>query len=68
MVIRRKYIVDESNKPVGVQLDMKTFNHIEEVLENYALAHFIEEEEGDQLSLEDAIALYRQEGAHAGKL
>jgi hypothetical protein len=32
--LKRKYIVNENNKKVAVQLDIKTFNKIEEVMEN----------------------------------
>lgn len=35
MEIKRKYIIDERNRAVAVQLDIKTFEKIEETLENY---------------------------------
>ena len=57
--IKRKYIVDENNRKVAVQLDLTTFNKIEEVLENYALVQLIKEYEDDEvLSLKDAKSYY----------
>ena len=57
--IKRKYIVDENNRKVAVQLDLNTFNKIEEVLENYALVQLIKEYEDDEiLSLKEAKSYY----------
>lgn len=57
--IKRKYIVDENNRKVAVQLDLTTFNKIEEVLENYALVQLIKEYEDDEiLSLKEAKSYY----------
>ena len=41
MNIKRQYIVDEQNRRVAVQVDIKTFEQIEEVLENYALSRLM---------------------------
>ena len=41
MQIDRKYIVDENNRKVAVQLDMEIFEKIEEILENYGLVQFM---------------------------
>ncbi|MDP1994329.1 MAG: hypothetical protein Q8K40_03690, partial [Ignavibacteria bacterium] len=41
--VKKKYIVDEENKKVAVQIDIETFTLIEEVLENYGLAKLISE-------------------------
>ena len=43
--LRKKYIIDENNKKVGVQLDIKTFRKIEDIMENYALYHLMKENE-----------------------
>ncbi len=37
MELNRQYIVDENNHKIAVQMDIKTFEKIEEILENYAL-------------------------------
>jgi len=35
LAIKKKYIVDEGNHKIAVQLDINTYNKIEEILENY---------------------------------
>ena len=55
----RKYIVDENNQKIAVQLDISTFSHIEEILENYALVELMKQnQEGEKLSLADAKTHY----------
>jgi hypothetical protein len=57
--IQKKYILDEKENKVAVQLDIATFNKIEEVLENYALYNLIlENEDGDTLDLKQARQFY----------
>lgn len=46
--IPRKYIVDERNNKVAVQLDIATFEKIEETLENYALVQLMKQNEGKE--------------------
>ncbi len=59
--IKRKYIVDENNRKIAVQLDLETFNKIEEVLENYALVQLIRENKDDKaLNLEEAKSYYQK--------
>lgn len=58
--LKKSYIVDEQNRKVAVQLDIETFNKIEEVLENFALARLMEENgDEDGLELNAALAYYR---------
>lgn len=45
MELKRQYIVDEDNHKVAVQLDIDTFEKIEDVLENYALVQLINADE-----------------------
>ena len=57
--IQKKYILDEKENKVAVQLDIATFNKIEEVLENYALYNLIlENEDSDTLDLKQARQFY----------
>ena len=57
--IKRKYIVDEKNEKVAVQLDLKTFEMIEEIMENYALYQLMKENENEKtLDLESAKNYY----------
>ena len=58
-VLSKKYIVDENNKKVAVQLDIRTFEKIEEIMENYALYHLMVDTEPDKkLEVADAKAYY----------
>lgn len=57
--LKKSYVVDEQNRRVAVQLDIETFNKIEETLENYALVQLIEEPSDDEaLELGEARAYY----------
>ena len=61
MTIKRQYIVDEQNHKVAVQLDIKTFEQIEEMLENYALVNLMEDsEDNETLTLENARSFYAE--------
>ncbi len=57
--INKQYIIDEQDKKIAVQIPIKTFEKIEELLENYALAQLIEENEGEEVfGLSEAKAYY----------
>ena len=60
MEIKPNYILDEHNRKIAVQLDIKTFEKIEEIFENYALYHLMQEEVNDNeiLDLEQAKDYY----------
>lgn len=61
MEIKRQYIIDERNRKVAVQLDIETFERIEEALENYGLIQLMQEESDDELlELESAREYYRK--------
>jgi len=57
----RQYLVDERHHKIAVQLDIRTFEKIEELLENYALIQFLqaEEEEEELLELSQAQLYYQ---------
>ncbi len=60
MNIQKKIVVDENNNPVAVQIDILTFNKIENVLEDYALGQLIKEvAEDEALELEAAKTYYQ---------
>ena len=61
MKINPNYIVDEHNRKIAVQLDIKTFEKIEEIFENYALYHLMQEEDCDDetLDLESAKEYFK---------
>ena len=60
MVQLKPNYVTQGNKKVAVQLNIKTYEKIEEILENYSLYHLMEDEGGDVLKLEEAKAYYRK--------
>jgi len=45
--IRKRYIVDENNNRIAVQLDLDTYEKIEEILEKYCLKQEIENQKDD---------------------
>jgi hypothetical protein len=56
MNVERRYIIDENNHKVAVQLDIETFEKIENILENHALYQLMQaSEEDEELDLQDAI-------------
>ncbi len=60
MDIPRHYIIDENNRRIGVQLDIDTFERIEEVLENHGLMLLMQATADDEsVDLEEAKSLYR---------
>jgi|APSaa5957512622_1039677.scaffolds.fasta_scaffold262167_2 hypothetical protein len=60
MKIERQYIVNEQNHKTAVLLDIKTFEKMEDIFENYALYHLMNESSQDDkiLDLEDAKKYY----------
>ncbi len=58
--IKKTYLTDENKKPVAVQVDIETFEKIEQVLEDYALGKLIEENNSvDNLSVNEAKEYYK---------
>ncbi len=54
-----KYIVDENDQKVAVQMDIETFKKIEEALENYGLSELIKQSlDEESLSLKEAKSFY----------
>jgi hypothetical protein len=59
--IDRQYIVDEQNRRIAVQIPIKAFEKLEEILENYALVQLMEENEGEEtLSAQETNSFYDQ--------
>ena len=58
--IKRKYILDENNQKIAVQIDIGTFNKIEETLENYSLVNQILQNSDDPvLNVNEAKKYYK---------
>ena len=59
--LKKRYIIDENNKKVAVQLDIRTFRKIEDIMENYVLYHLIKENEKiEKLDINSAKKYYSQ--------
>ncbi len=58
--IKKKYIVDEDNNKIAVQIDITTYEKIEEVLENYALVQLIKEDNSETLEIKEAKEYYKK--------
>ncbi len=60
-VIKKKYIVDENQNKIAVQIDIEDFKKIEEILEDYALGQLIGENNPvETLNLQEAKKLYKK--------
>ena len=58
--IKKKYIVNNENKKIAVQIDINTFEKIETVLEDHGLFKLIQEgNEKEYLNLGEAKEFYK---------
>lgn len=54
-----QFITTEDGKPIGVIVDIETFQKMQAIIEDYGLAHLMDETLGDEeLDLDEAIKLY----------
>ena len=59
LTIKKKYIVNERSKKVAVQLDIKTYEKMERLLEDYGLVEKMKENKAeDRLELNEAKSYY----------
>ncbi|SFQ48650.1 hypothetical protein [Parafilimonas terrae] len=59
--LNEKYIINKEQEPIAVQLDIKVFKRLEEVLEDYALAQYMKETDTEEkLTLNEAKAYYKK--------
>ncbi len=59
--LKPNYVTDSDNKKVAVQLSIKTFEKVEEILENYSLYKLMEEESDEKpLGVKEAKAYYKK--------
>lgn len=58
MQLKKRYVTDEENRRVAVQLDIETFEKLEAILEDYGLAKLMEENDDETLTLSEAKAFY----------
>lgn len=55
---KKRYVTDEENRRVAVQLDIETFEKLEAILEDHGLAKLMEENDNEILGLSEAKAFY----------
>ena len=61
IALNPNYVTDSGNKKVAVQLTIKTYEKIEEVLENYGLYNLMNEGPKEKaLKLDEAKAYYKK--------
>ena len=58
--IHRNIVLDESQKPVAIQIPIEEFERLEEIIENYGLSKLMDEVKNDErLSVKDAKKYYQ---------
>jgi hypothetical protein len=57
--IQKQYVVDETQKPIAVQISIADFEQIEEILENFGLVKLMEAEATERLSKQEALNYYQ---------
>ncbi|MDO9122977.1 MAG: hypothetical protein Q7V12_01000 [Deltaproteobacteria bacterium] len=58
--IHKKIVLDEDERPFAVQIPIKEFERLEEVIENYGLSKLMDEvREEEKLSIEEAKTYYK---------
>ena len=59
--IQKRYVVDENNNRLAVEIDYQTFKKIEEIIEDHALYQLIREtEDSESLTLSKAKGYYKK--------
>ncbi len=59
-IIKKKYIVDEDQNKIAVQITISDFEKIEQTLEDFALIKIIEENDhSENLTVQEAKNFYR---------
>ena len=58
--IHKRIVLNESQKPVAVQIPIEEFQRLEDIIENYGLAKLMDEAKDDErLSVKDAKKYYQ---------
>ena len=58
--IHKKIVLDEDQRPFAVQIPIKEFERLEEIIENYGLSKLMDEvKDEEKLSVEDAKIYYK---------
>ena len=58
--IHKHVVLDENQRPTAIQIPIKDFERLEEIIENYGLAKLMDETNNDErLSIEEAKNYYQ---------
>jgi hypothetical protein len=58
--IHKKIVLDEDQRPFAIQIPIKEFERLEEVIENYGLSKLMDEvKDEERLSIEEAKTYYK---------
>ena len=58
--IHKKIVLDEDQRPFAIQIPIKEFERLEEVIENYGLSKLMDEvKDEERLSIEEAKTCYK---------
>ena len=58
--IHKKIVLDEDHRPFAVQIPIKEFERLEELIENYGLSELMDEVKNEErLSVEEARTYYK---------
>jgi hypothetical protein len=58
--INKRYLMDENQQPIAVQIPIAEFEKIEELLENFGLVQLMEEpEDNERISKSEALKYYK---------
>ena len=61
LTIKKQFVVDEKNRPFAVQVDIATFERMEQLIEDYALGQLINENNSnDNLTLDEGKEYYHK--------
>ena len=59
--LKPNYVTDSDNKKVAVQLNIETYEKVEEILENYSLYKLMEDEPSEKaMQVKEAKAYYKK--------
>lgn len=58
--IKKKYIIDENNEKVAVQIEIETYQKMEDLLENYTLVQLMKEDDSEILEVREAKEYYKK--------
>ena len=58
--IKKKYIVDENNNKIAIQIGIETYQKMEDLLENYSLVQLMKEDDSERLEVREAKEFYKK--------